>query len=142
MYRKLDEVASEMAKFLNTMVDTCVLCESSRYLVAIWAKDLPHSAVEHIVHQVDLPPRTKQLFCLRFLLCQHKGQKQSQKNSGLHRFLPPEIFPSKILLLDASQPIPEWHQRSGTCLVISVVHAQPAMTCNHALLSLVRHTEA
>merc|ERR1719237_115828 len=49
----------------SSMVDTCVLCECSRNLVAIWAEDLPDGAVEHIVHQVDLPARTKQLFCLR-----------------------------------------------------------------------------
>ena len=73
------------------MVDTCVLCESSRNLVAIWAKDLPDGAVEHVVHQVDLPARTKQLFCLRLLLRQHKGQDQSDKNAGLHGFCLPGI---------------------------------------------------
>ena len=68
------------------MVDTGVLCECSGNLVAIWAKDLSDGAVEHIVHQVDLPAGTKQLLCLRLLLCQHKGQEQSEKNAGLHGF--------------------------------------------------------
>ena len=124
MYRKLDGVGSEVAECWITMVDTCVLCEGSGNLVAIWAKDLPDGAVEHIVHQVDLPARNKQFLCLRLVLCQHKGQEQGDKNAGLHGvcLLSKNSLPPKILLpirFD-SQPIREWHL-FGSCRIISVV---------------------
>ena len=146
MYGKLDGVGSEVAECLITMVDTCVLCEGSGNLVAVWAKDLPDGAVEHIVHQVDLPARNKQLLCLRLLLCQHKGQEQGDKNAGLHGvcLLSKNSLPPKILLpirFD-SQPIREWHQLSGSCRVISVVfHAAGChpIQSNYASLSLVPH---
>merc|ERR1711899_360276 len=64
--------------------DTCVFCKCSRNLVLVWAKNLPDSAVQHIVDQVDLPAKHQQLLRLRLLVCQHKGQEKSHKNTGLH----------------------------------------------------------
>jgi len=95
------------------MVDTCVLCESSGNLVAIWAEDLSDGAMEHIVQQVDLFVRTKQLFCLRLLLCQHKGQEQSEKNAGLHDFCLPRFFQGICCLPRFCCTMPRSQSQSG-----------------------------
>ena len=66
-------VKLEQPRISITMIDACVLRKCSRNLVLVWAKNLPDSAVQHIVDQVDLPPKHQQLFRLRLLVCQHKG---------------------------------------------------------------------
>ena len=149
MNRKITKVYKNLMKLevrwliTMAMVDTCVLCESSGNLVAIWAKDLPNGAVEHIVHQVDLPAGTKQLLCLRFLLRQHKGQEQSDKNAGLHGFCLPGFFQSIRCLPRFCCATPCSQSESGISpLAPAVLYPstqQAAITCNHASLSLVPH---
>ena len=118
---------------LITVVDACVLCESPRDLVAIQTKDLPHGAVENIVQQVDLPSRAQQLFRLRLILCERKGEEQSDKNAGLHCFSASQdsfLLP-KILLRTVWQPIQEWHHLSGTLRVISGAPLQSNAIMDH-----------